>query len=46
MYWVIKVLYRKRNAAGRKSFLGIRVLGVMAAVCVSLAAAGMRAEPV
>ena len=46
MYWVIKVSYRKRNAAGRKSFFGIRVLGVMAAVCVSLAAAGMRAEPV
>ena len=46
MYWVIKVLYRKRNAAGEKRFFGIRVLGVMAAVCVSLAAAGMRAEPV
>ena len=46
MHWVIKVLYRKRNAAGEKRFLGIRVLGVMAAVCVSLAAAGMRAEPV
>ena len=46
MHWVIKVSYRKRNAAGGKSFLGIRVLGVMAAVCVSLAAAGMRAEPV
>lgn len=46
MYWVIKVSYRKRNAAGEKRFLGIRVLGVMAAVCVSLAAAGMRAEPV
>lgn len=46
MYWVIKVSYRKRNAAGEKRFFGIRVLGVMAAVCVSLAAAGMRAEPV
>lgn len=46
MYWVIKVSYRKRNAAGGKSFFGIRVLGMMAAVCVSLAAAGMRAEPV
>lgn len=46
MYRVIKVLYRKRNAAGEKRFFGIRVLGVMAAVCVSLAAAGMRAEPV
>ena len=46
MYWVIKASYRKRNAAGGKSFFGIRVLGMMAAVCVSLAAAGMRAEPV
>ena len=46
MYWVIKVSYRKRNAAGEKRFLGIRVLGVMAAVCVSLVVAGMRAEPV
>ena len=46
MHWVIKVSYRKRNAAGEKRFFGIRVLGVMAAVCVSLAAAGMRAEPV
>lgn len=46
MHWVIKVLYRKRNAAGKEHFLGIRVLGVMAAVCVSLAVAGMRAEPV
>ena len=46
MYWVIKVLYRKRNAAGEKRFFGIRVLGVMAAACVGLAAAGMRAEPV
>lgn len=46
MYWVIKVSYRKRNAAGENRFFGIRVLGVMAAVCVSLAAAGMRAEPV
>ena len=32
MYWVIKVSYRKRNAAGKNVF-GIRVLGVMAAVC-------------
>lgn len=46
MHWVIKVSYRKRNAAGKEHFLGIRVLGVMAAVCVSLAVAGMRAEPV
>lgn len=46
MHWVIKVSYRKRKAAGGKSFFGIRVLGVMAAVCVSLAAAGMRAESV
>ena len=46
MHWVIKVLYRKRNAAGKEHFFGIRVLGVMAAVCVSLAVAGMRAEPV
>ena len=46
MHWVIKVSYRKRNAAGEKRFFGIRVLGVMAAVCVGLAAAGMRAEPV
>lgn len=46
MYWVIKVSYRKRNAAGEKRFFGIRVLGVMAAVCVSLAAASMMAEPV
>ena len=46
MYRVIKILYWKRNAAGEKHFFGIRVLGVMAAVCVSLAAAGMRAEPV
>lgn len=46
MHWIIKVSYRKRNAAGEKRFLGIRVLGVMAAVCVSLAVAGMRAEPV
>lgn len=46
MHWIIKVSYRKRNAAGEKRFFGIRVLGVMAAVCVSLAAAGMRAEPV
>ena len=46
MYWVIKVSYRKRNAAGEKRFCGLRVLGVMAAVCVGLAAAGMRAEPV
>ena len=46
MHWVIKVSYRKRNAAGKEHFLGIRVLGVMAAVCVSLAVAGMGAEPV
>jgi len=46
MYRVIKILYWKRNAAGKKHFFGIRVLGVMAAVCVSFAVAGMRAEPV
>lgn len=45
MHWVIKVSYWKRNAAGKNVFWD-QGIGVMAAACVSLAAAGMRAEPV
>ena len=43
MHWVIKVSYRKRNAAGEKRFFGIRVLGVMAAVCLLLWPLGQNA---
>ena len=46
MHWVIKVLYWKRNAAGEKRSFWVRVFWVITAVCVSLAVAGMRAEPV
>ena len=41
-----KSIVSEKKCGGGKRFFGIRVVGGMAAVCVSLAAAGMRAEPV